>query len=183
MNPAELAVVERRMRKVYERARLRHALLAFAPVLLLVAFAVLAGSRSAVTLLVGATLFPFGVFALWYGRDAARGVLPGVLGGTVALTLALSANQMGHLCTGDACVSWCLPACVVGGVLAGTWVSFVGVKQRRGVAYWAVASGVTLLTGALGCSCVGYAGIVGLGVGFVGALLAFLGTSFSTRES
>jgi hypothetical protein len=68
-------------------------------------------------------------------------------------------------------MSWCLPACVAGGVLAGGIVSFVGVRQRRGIGYWLSASAITLLTGALGCSCVGYAGIGGLAVGFVGALL------------
>lgn len=182
MSPAELSDVERRLRRTYERARLRHALLAFAPMVAVVALAALAGEHAHVALLAGAVLLPLGVFALWYGRDAARGVLPGALGGTFAFTLALCANQMGHLCTGEVCMSWCLPACVAGGTLSGVLVSFLGLKQQRGAAYWLTASGVTLLTGALGCSCIGYAGIAGLAVGFAFALglgaLATLKTRF-----
>jgi hypothetical protein len=94
------------------------------------------------------------------------------------MVLALCANHMGHWCTGERCMSWCLPACVMGGVLAGGIVSFFGLKQKRGVDYWVSASGITLLTGALGCSCVGFAGIGGLALGFVGAL--FVGKAGSS---
>jgi hypothetical protein len=86
---------------------------------------------------------------------------------------------MGHFCTGERCMSWCLPACVGGGVLAGGLVSFVGFRQGRGVGYFASASSVALLTGALGCSCIGYAGIGGLVLGFFGALLASTVSSFA----
>ena len=64
-------------------------------------------------------------------------------------------------------LSWCLPACITGGLLAGSLVSFVGVRHRRGPGYWASASGITLLTGALGCSCDGFSGMIGLAVGFM----------------
>ncbi len=168
MNPE---AVRKRVRRAYELARLRRALVGFAPILVLVAFATIVGGRYLIAIPAGALLFTGGVLALWYGQEPGRGVLPGAIGGSLALVLALCANQMGHFCTGERCMSWCLPACVAGGVLAGSIVSFVGLRQRRGVGYWASASGITLLTGALGCSCVGYAGIGGMAMGFVGAML------------
>ncbi len=174
MDSDRLDAVKQRVRRAYELDRLRRALLGFAPMLLMIAVAAVIGSRYALSVPAGALLFVSGVLSLWYGRDLGRGVLPGVIGGSLALVLALCANHMGHLCTGERCLSWCLPACVTGGVLAGGIVSFPGFKHQRGAGYWVSASGVTLLTGALGCSCVGYAGIGGLALGFLGAL--FVGT-------
>jgi hypothetical protein len=178
MDPTELDGVERRFRRVYERARWRRAFVGFLPVFVLIAASIAFGGRPTAAIVLGPLLFGGGVLALWYGREPGRGVLPGALAGGLALVLALCANQMGHLCTGDRCVSWCLPACVTGGVLAGALVSFVGVRQRRGAGYWASASGITLLTGALGCSCVGFSGMIGLAMGFVGVAL----TSFATTH-
>jgi hypothetical protein len=177
MDPTELEVLERRFRRVYERARLRRALVGFLPILVLVVASITFGGRPEAAIVVGPLLFGGGVLALWYGREPGRGVLPGALAGGVALVLVLCANQMGHFCTGERCLSWCLPACITGGVLAGSLVSFVGVRQRRGLGYWASASGITLLTGALGCSCVGYSGMIGLAVGFIAVALASLATT------
>lgn len=171
MSPEELETVQRRLRRAYEVSRFRRALLGFAPILVLVVVAAVIGGRTKVAVPAGVLLFAAGVLALWYGREPGRGVLPGAIAGSLALVLALCASQMGHFCTGERCMSWCLPACVAGGVLAGGMVSFVGVRQRRGVGYWLSASVITLLTGALGCSCVGYSGVGGLALGFVGALL------------
>jgi hypothetical protein len=170
MTPSDVEALKRRLRRVYELRRLRNALVGFAPMLGLVVLAAAVGGRFVLAITAGALLFTLGVLSLWYGREPGRGVLPGALAGSAALVLALCANQMGHFCTGERCMSWCLPACIGGGVIAGGFVSFVGLKQRRGVGYWASASGITLLTGALGCSCVGFSGIAGLGAGFTAAL-------------
>lgn len=178
MKPNDLAEVEKRVRRAYEVARLRRALFGFAPILIVVVGATLIGGRYAMAMPVGLLLFAGGVLALWYGREPGRGVLPGALGGSVAVAIALCANHMGHFCTGERCMSWCLPACVAGGMLAGGIVSFVGFRQKRGAGYWLSASAITLLTGALGCSCVGYAGVGGLVIGFMGALLVSALSSF-----
>jgi hypothetical protein len=167
MAPTELDVLERRFRRVYERARLKRAFVGFLPILVLVLASVTFGGRPQASIVLGPLLFGGGVLALWYGREPGRGVLPGALAGGAALVLVLCANQMGHFCTGERCLSWCLPACITGGLLAGGLVSFVGLRHRRGPRYWASASGITLLTGALGCSCVGFSGMIGLAVGFV----------------
>jgi hypothetical protein len=38
-------------------------------------------------------------------------------------------------------LSWCLPACITGGLLAGSLVSFVVVRHRRGPGYWGQPEG------------------------------------------
>jgi len=170
MTATELRQLEKRLRRVYELRRFRNAVVGFAPMLPLVVAASLVGGRIGIALAAGVALFVVGVLSLWYGREPGRGVLPGAIGGSVALVLAICANQMGHFCTGERCMSWCLPACIAGGGIAGAFVSFVGIRQRRGAGYWVTASGITLLTGALGCSCVGYSGLGGLALGFIAAL-------------
>jgi hypothetical protein len=167
MAPTELALLEQRYRRIYELARLRRALVGFVPILILIVTSVVFGGRPATALVAGPQLFAAGVLALWYGREPGRGVLPGALAGGAALVLVLCANQMGHFCTGSQCVSWCLPACIAGGLLAGGAVSVVGVRERRGLGYWLSSSAITLLVGALGCSCVGFSGMIGLGMGFL----------------
>lgn len=167
MDSVELGVIERRVRLKYERARVRRALWAFAPVLMIIATATLLTKRPASALAFGALLFAFGVSALWYGKGAQRAVLPGLGLGLVPLALALCATQMDHLCMGDMCMTVCVPACTGGGLIAGLGMAIVGHRQKQGVRYWVAASGIALLTGAMGCSCVGYGGVAGLGLGFL----------------
>ncbi|HVZ32850.1 MAG TPA: hypothetical protein VG963_10510, partial [Polyangiaceae bacterium] len=170
MDSVDLSRVERRARARYEWARARAALLGFAPVLLVVAAAALIGKHASVTAALGVALFGAGVVMLWYGRELKRAVLPGVLAGLIPLALVLCANQM-HGCVGDNCMMVCVPACVVGGVVAGIVVGSVAARRRAPLAFWISASGLTLLTGAMGCACVGYAGVVGLAAGYVAGVL------------
>lgn len=170
MDSVDLSRVERRARARYEWARARAALLGFAPILLVVATAALIGKHASVTVGLGVTLFGAGVVMLWYGRELKRAVLPGVLAGLIPLALVLCANRM-HGCVGDNCMMVCVPACVVGGVVAGIVVGSVAARRRAPLAFWISASGLTLLTGAMGCACVGYAGVVGLAAGYVAGVL------------
>jgi hypothetical protein len=167
----DLHALERRLRRGYELARLRSAAVAFAPMLLIVALGVVAGRHHGMALSAAAALVAIGVGALWYGRQASRGVLLGAISGSTALILVICAKHFGHACAGDHCMSWCVPACVGAGVLAGALVGAVGGRAgRRGLGFWATASAITVLTGALGCSCVGHFGAYGLAVGFGVAL-------------
>ena len=82
-------------------------------------------------------------------------------------------RQFAHL---DAeCIAMCLPVCVAGGVLAAAVVSWYGALRERGAWFWASASGLALLTGAVGATCAGYQGVVAVAVGyaagFAGAFL------------
>jgi len=122
------------------------------------------------------------VVLLWYGRDYRRAVLPGLIAGIVPLVLTLCANHIEHACLGDRCMALCIPACATGGVVAGIIVAFFGIRRQRGPGFWIAASSVALLTGAMGCGCVGYAGLVGLAVGFgVGLAPGLLGRLFRGR--
>lgn len=167
MDSNDAARLERRARLRYERSRVRRALIGFSPVLLVVALAVALARHPMWAFALGSSLFVGGVVLLWYGRDLRRAVLPGVVAGLVPLSLAQCAVRVGHACAGDGCMMLCVPACTVGGLVAGLTVAAVGLARGGSVAFWLSASGMALLTGAMGCSCVGATGVVGLGLGFL----------------
>ena len=166
MDSLDLARIERRARLKYERSRVQRAVLGFAPSLVVVAVAALANKHSSATVGFGAAMFFVGVALLWYGRELRRAVLPGLAMGLLPLTLALCANHLGHACMGEHCLSLCIPACTIGGLGAGIGVSLVGLRWKQGLAFWAGAATLSLLTGAMGCSCVGYTGVAGMVLGF-----------------
>ncbi len=165
MDSTDLQAFERRARRKYEWARVRRALVGFSPALVIVAAAALNERHPGSATAFGVGMFAVGVVLLWYGRDVRRAVLPGVALGVLPLVLALCANHM-HSCGGGVCMNWCVPACVVGGLGAGVGVAIIGHRARRSAGYWAAVSALALLTGAMGCACAGYAGVVGLVAGF-----------------
>jgi len=174
MDSTEVSEIARRTRLRYEWARLRRAALGFAPVLLVVAGATALARRPTLTGVLGVAAFVMGAALLWDGRDPKRAVLPGVLSGLVPLSLALCANRL-HVCTGDGCVSWCVPACSLGGLVAGFLVARAGHQRRRAPSFWLAASALAFLIGGMGCACVGYSGLLGLALGFgVGVLPGLL---------
>jgi hypothetical protein len=160
----DLAKFERRARIGYELARARRAVLGFAPMFVIVAIAFYFSHRPGSVLAFGAAEFVLGACMLWYGKDPQRAVLPGVVAGLFPLGLALGANYFHH-CGAGQCSSLCLPACCTGGVLAGLLIALIGHRRKAGAAYWFSASSLTLLTGAMGCSCIGYSGLLGLAAG------------------
>ena len=175
MDSIDLVRIERRARLRYEWARVRRAVLGFGPSLLVVVVAALASKHPNAAVAFGCAMFAVGVALLWYGHDVRRAVLPGLAMGLIPLTLGLCANHLGHACRGDHCMTLCVPACTVGGLAAGLGVSLVGVRWKQGWAFWAGATALTLLTGAMGCSCAGYSGVLGLAIGYgVGLLPALI---------
>jgi hypothetical protein len=170
MGSIDLTQLERRARRGYELARLRDALLGMAPLSFVVPLAACLSHDATSALWFGGATFALGGVLLWYGRDPQKAVLPGIAAGLLPLLLALCANRM-HYCGPDGCTSLCVPACTLGGGLAGLVVAHVGRKKGAGVWFWLSASTLALLTGAMGCSCIGYSGIVGLGLGFAGGLV------------
>lgn len=183
MDSTDLAHQQQRARMAYELGRARRALLGVAPVLVIVSLAMCFAQRPTSTLWFGITTIALGAVMLWYGRDPQRAVLPGIAAGLVPLVLALCANQVHH-CGPDGCSSLCLPACAVGGVVAGLAVASVGNQRRAGLWFWLPASGLALVTGAMGCSCIGYSGVVGLAVGFtVGVVPGLLSKTFNGTSS
>ena len=150
MGSTDLAHLQRRARTAYELGRLRLALLGVAPVAVIIAGAMCLGHRPMSACgSVGDGRGRGG--HNWYGRDPQRAVFPGIAAGMVPLLLALCANRW-HACGANGCISFCVPACAIGGVIAGLAVAVVGNKRRLGVWFWVSASGLAVLTGAMGCS-------------------------------
>jgi len=181
MDSTDLLAFEQRARRKYEWARVRRAVVGFSPALTIVAAAALNTHHPGSAAAFGVAMFAAGVLLLWYGRDVRRAVLPGLALGLLPLVLALCANHVHH-CSGSVCMSWCVPACTIGGLGAGIGVGIIGHRARRSVGYWAGAAALTLLTGAMGCSCAGYAGVMGLVVGFVFGITPGLVRSFLDRR-
>lgn len=173
MVSTEPSLVQRRARRAYELARVRRAIVGVLPVLVIIACAAPFAQRLASTLGFGLATAVAGAVMLWYGRDPQRAVLPGVVAGLVPLALSLGANFV-HVCGPLGCSSLCVPACSLGGTLAGLGVARVGHRRRAGPAFWLSASGLALLTGAMGCACIGYSGLVGLGLGFGAGLVTLV---------
>ena len=153
------------VRRGYERARWRRAVSGAVPVVVLGALAIFFGQRPWSAAGFGVAATALAVLSLWYGREVQRAVLPAMADGILPLALALGADHW-HACGPGGCTSLCVPACTVGGVLAGLAVAGVGLRRRAGAWYWLAASGLTVLEGAMGCSCVGGAGVLGLVAGF-----------------
>jgi hypothetical protein len=170
MDSSELSRVRRQLRVAYELGRLRRALLGVVPVVVIVAIATCFAHRPSSTLWFGFATAVVGAGMLWYGRDPQKAVLPGIAAGLVPLVFALCANHV-HSCGPDGCTTLCVPACAVGGVVAGIAVAAVGNQRRAGVAFWLTGSALALLTGAMGCACIGYSGVVGLGLGFAAGVV------------
>lgn len=182
MDSIDVVAIERRLRTRYELVRCGRALVGVMPAAALVWFAALLASRPVSTVLFGGLMMLAGAILLWYGREPRRALLPGLGAGMVPLGLALAANRWGHVCTGGGCTNLCLPACVTGGVIAGLLVAGVGHRYRRGVGFWVGASAVALLTGAMGCACIGYAGVGGLVLGFGAGLMPRLSRTFGGQR-
>ena len=166
MDSIDLTLLERRARLRYELVRAGRSVLGFAPALLLVGVAAALGRRPSSAVMFGSLLFVSGAFLLWRGQTLHKAVLPGLLAGIIPLVFALVANH-GHACAGGHCSTWCLPACTAGGVVAGLAVSWFATKRGLDWRFFVGASAVSLLTGAMGCSCIGYSGVIGLGAGFL----------------
>ncbi|HEY0466728.1 MAG TPA: hypothetical protein VGC79_21120 [Polyangiaceae bacterium] len=168
MQSTDLDLLERRARRGYERSRLFRSLLGVLPVALLAAVVLCLGihPHPHVMLALGAGVFVLGAALLWYGRDPARAVLPGLAAGFLPLCLALCAQHLGHRCSEAECIAMCLPACAAGGVLAAGIVSWYGALRKRSAWFWTSASSLALLTGAVGATCAGLSGVLAVAAGY-----------------
>jgi hypothetical protein len=161
-----------RARGAYERSRVRFALAVAAPVALipLVSFALGTSARSAS--LLGAGLVGAVAVAMWRGGALALGGISGLKAGAFPLVLAHAAKLFGHVCTPAGCSTLCVPACAAGGLIAGALVEVWARRSPRPNLTRGLGLGVCLLTGALGCSCVGSSGLIALVIASTASTLA-----------
>lgn len=158
--------------RAYERGRLRWAISSAMPALVVAAIACALSTRLPTTLGLSLLLFSLVAALLFVGRGPGRGAYTGLVAGVIPLGLALAAQAYGHVCAGGECVSLCLPACVAGGLIAGFVVARQALRSPAPRTTLAAAAAVAGLTGAMGCACVGYSGVLGLGVGLLTSIAA-----------
>ncbi len=157
--------LERRGRRMYELGRARWASQVLLVVLPLILVARIIGRPTALVFALGGTLSLL-AFALATAHDRyARAVLAGVLAGLPAFAVPLLLRSMGVVRLCGATVDPCLPATFVAGILAGALVSIRAVDEKRHLSFWLAAVAAAALTGTLGCSVAGSAGVVGLMAG------------------
>lgn len=166
----EGAAAFRRAMRAYELGRARHAAIFAFPLIVIAIVAVCFGTRPTVACALGCALVVTACFLLWRGQTLGRAVLPGILAGLVPLALAIGARAYGHVCTGGQCVSLCIPACTLGGVVAGFVIARAAKHAASRGLFVGGASALAVLVGSLGCSCVGFGGIAGLGLGVLASI-------------
>lgn len=154
----------------YERGRRRWAVLSVLPLTVLPLGSFAVGHRLMPSVVLGVLLIAVAAGLLWRGQAFGRGLSVGLKAGVVPLVLAHAANLYGHVCTADGCTSLCVPACVLGGVLAGF---IIAATAMRAPMRWQLVGSAAVtagLIGALGCACIGFAGIAGLVLGMTTSL-------------
>lgn len=170
MGSIDFTKLEAQARGRYERSRVRLSLAGALPVLLVVAGAMVFGRQPSSAAFFGGLLFVTGVALLWRGQAAGRAFWPGVLSGLLPLVLSLWANQT-HGCASGHCSTWCVPACAAGGVGAGLYIAALAHRWKVGASFWIGASMMAVLTGSMGCSCVGWSGVLALIAGYAVGLV------------
>lgn len=170
MESIDLTKLEAAARGRYERTRLGWSLAGATPVLLVVVAAMVLSRQPTSSALFGGLAFVTGVVLLWRGQSLRHAFWPGVVSGLLPLVLSLAAN-VGHGCAHGHCSTWCVPACSAGGVGAGLFVAYLATRKKLGWQFWAGASVMSVLTGAMGCACVGASGVLALVIGFAAGLL------------
>jgi hypothetical protein len=163
-----------RARRAYELGRLRRALAWSIPTLLLAAVVVALVHEVSLPLLLGLALYLASVVLLWWGRSPGRSVLPGVVYGLLPLAGAVIAKLHGHMCMGATCYGMCVPLCVGGGAVAGLLVARLAARSETPAPVFLSAASTALLTGAIGGSCVGLHGLVGMALGIGAGVLPLL---------
>lgn len=170
--PLTEAQLQAAARGAYERSRLSKAVAVAAPVAVLPALSFWLGTSLASATLLGGALVAAVLLVVWRGGAVALSGAVGLKAGVVPLAFAHAAKLFGHVCTPAGCTTLCVPACATGGVIAGALVEWWARRSPRAHLTRGLGAGVALMTGALGCSCVGYAGVAALLVGLAASMVA-----------
>jgi hypothetical protein len=158
--------LELRARRAYELGRARLGLKAAGAALLLGVAALLLGRPPGLTGILCCALLPLAAVLAFRGRAAGRAVWPGLAVGSAAMLLPLSVGTIGRLCLGPACMRFCLPACVLGGVLSGAALATLASREGEGGREFLLAGVVVAaLTATLGCTLAGAGGVAGMAIG------------------
>ncbi|MEZ4426890.1 MAG: hypothetical protein R3A51_04255 [Nannocystaceae bacterium] len=180
MGPSEMTALRRRARAAYERGRLRLALpLALAgaaPALV----ALLTWDRPWTTAGCFLAVYALLAYCLWRGGGASRGATSGLIAGSIPVLALAIIGPFGHFCgVGGVCMATCVPVCFGGGVAAGAFLAWRGLRAQQGAGFWIAAGLVGAATAAMACVPVGLGATAGLVVGL--ALAAVPGSVIAAR--
>jgi hypothetical protein len=155
-------ILRARARTAYERSRLRFALTLAPAAAVLPITSMALGTPAPSAMILGTLLVLLLVATTWRGGALARGGFSGLKVGLLPLALAHAAKLYGHVCTPEGCTTLCVPACASGGVAAGLLLEWLARRSEQPNVVRGVGAVSCLLTGALGCSCVGASGLLAL---------------------
>lgn len=173
------AALAARARSAYERGRWGVGLTRAAPAALIAGVALLLHGMALACVAAGAALLALVAVFGWRGGEPARVTGPALLVGLLPFCAPAASRGLGHACVAAGCISYCLIACVVSGLVAG--FVFAARTRPRGSGWWAGAA-VLALTGSLGCAYAGVPGLLGMLVGSaVGAVPAALWVARTQR--
>jgi hypothetical protein len=164
----DLDRAEARARRAYELGRARGALLLATPLAVLAVLAGFLGHRPLEAALIGSVLYVTGLLFHWRGRDLGAAVLPGAAAGLVPLGVGLLIRAygcVGGCSTSIGCMAFCIPASAVAGAVAGFLVAGASIGRPGKTAFLVSGGTIAMLTGALGCACIGIGGLLGLAAG------------------
>jgi hypothetical protein len=156
--------LETRARRAYELGRLRWSLRFGLFALAAGAAAVACGRPLELSCVLCAALLPLVVVFAFRGGSAGRAVMPGLLAGAAAMAMPLLLSTVGHSLFGVSCMAFCLHVCVIGGLALG---AVIALRRESEPAFLIPAIAVAGLTGALGCTMAGTAGVLGMLAGAV----------------
>ena len=155
-----------RVRSAYEWGRLRRGLGVACLVVPMMALSLGCCGKPSVAVVVGIALATLVTALIWRGGPLGRAVVPGLLAGIAPLVLPMVAGPGCALLGEGYGARYCLLACVVGGLVSGGVVAYLGsrISEDRG-AFIVVAGGIAALAGSLGCVIVGLGGIGSMIIG------------------
>jgi hypothetical protein len=160
-------LLRQRAHRAFVRGRLREALLMMLVAGLVVLGASLLVTQVTQTVGLGALLLVvIGVFS-FRGGEAGNVIMPALILGLMPLSCSLAARHFGHLCTGSACVSLCIPICTAGGLAAGAVLVRFAREHARPARTWWFGAIIVAVAGSLGCACVGLSGVSGMVLGLL----------------
>ncbi len=172
-NPQDCSRLAARARLAYELGGLRLGLFSAWPVLPLTLLSLHCCGPQVVTLSLALILLVGTVVLVTVSREFGRAVRLGLMAGGLCAALPMTAKLM-QLCS----VLGCRPMsqfCLYGGLLAGAVLGHrLGRIEMHRTRFFCVAGGIAALTGAIGCTVAGVAGVLGMALGVVCASTPFL---------
>jgi len=173
MNSLE-ARLEARARRAYETGRFHHAVQRAAPLVPLLALALLGCAPSHEVLACAGALLVVVTLLLWRGQEWGVGVGPGIVAGLLPLLFPSLVEAGGHLCISGGCLL--LPVvCAAGGLLGGLLLGVLAPRPRPdGMVPFIVACSVASLMGAVGCLLYGLVGLVIMAAGMAAGTLSLV---------